>query len=238
VDFVIISSSPPNVPDPTYLLPDGKRLTGEDMGPFMRSMRDQVPCIFEKMARQQAAWLGVPVILSSGSGHFASTVPNARGSLLAMLPTVPRLLRYLPRAGEIRLECDMVVSCQVVDGSGRVLARQPQIREPGIAVAELNLPDERPHPRGPQPRSQTSRYTYLASDGVLPALTVPIYRRQLRRRMGEHVAPLDPVTRRRFTLAGVGLLAGLGLLALLLAPRLGFRSKSAGKNGLDTRERP
>jgi hypothetical protein len=79
------------------------------------------------------------------------------------------------------MSSDYIAGCKVVDASGQVLAALTQEQGETFAVAQVTLAEERPRPRGPQPASSVPILTYLSSDVLLPGLTVPVYRKGVRR---------------------------------------------------------
>ena len=181
VDLMVISSCPPDVSNPTFHFPGGDSLTFDDMGPIMASMKGAGRLVFGEMIDQRAGWLGVPAVNTVGSGHIRTDVPNGLGSFLTFLPAAPWLARYLPQSSRMQMSCPMVPGCKVVGADGQVLAALTQEQGETFTVAEVTLADERPRPRGPQPASPVPFLTYLVSDVLLPSLSVPVYRRGLRR---------------------------------------------------------
>jgi predicted amidohydrolase len=181
VDLMVVSSCPPDVSNPTFHFPNGDALTFDDMGPIMASMKGTGPLVFGAMIDQQASWLGVPCVNTVGSGHIRTGIPNGLGSFLTFLPIAPWLVRYLPQAGRMQMSCDMIQGCKVVDAHGQVLAELAQGEGETFTAAEVTLADERPCPQKPQPASPVPFLTYLSSDVLLPWLSIPVYRRGLRR---------------------------------------------------------
>jgi predicted amidohydrolase len=181
VDMMLIASCPPDLAAPVYHFPDGGRVTADDMGPFMVSMKGLGQRVFGDMINQQAAWLGVPAVNTVASGHIQTAIPNGRAALLAFLPAAPWLVKYLSQADKMRVSCNLVPGCKVVDNQGRVLAELTQDEGETSTMAEVVLAAEKPSPRGPQPRSGLPWQAYLVSDILLPALAVPVYRNGLRR---------------------------------------------------------
>jgi hypothetical protein len=218
VDMMVIASCPPDFSNPTYHFPNGDRVTLDDMGPVMASLKDTGRLTFGDMLNQQTAWLGVPAVSTVGSGQVKTAVPNGRASLLSILPVAPRLARYLPQANQMQVSCDMVQGCKVVEASGQVLTELTQEQGEAFTMAEVALADEKPSPRGPQPASPLSGFVYLASDVLLPLVSVPVYRKGLRRAWGEGMAPVEASTRRWLVFLGLGVVAGF-LVGLLLGRR-------------------
>jgi len=178
----------PDVSNPTFHFPNGDALTFDDMGPIMASMKGTGPLVFGAMIDQQASWLGVPAVNTVGAGHIRTDIPNGLSSFLTFLPLAPWQVRYLSQAGRMQMSCDVVQGCKVVDAHGQVLAELAQEQGETFTVAEVTLADERPRPRGPQPSSPVPFLTYLSSDLLLPWLSIPMYRRGLRRARGNRRA--------------------------------------------------
>ncbi len=227
VDLMLVASCPPDVGHPTFHFPNGETVTFAEMGPLMATMSDSAQCVFGDMIDQQAAWLGVPAVNTVGSGHIRTAIPNSVGSFVAFTVLAPWLLRYLPQAGGLEMSCDMPPGCKVVDAEGQVLAGLGRAQDEGLVVAEVTLARERPRPQRAQPPSTVSWLTYLVSDGILPALSAPVYRRGLRQAWGPEMAP-PRVPRRGWLLLAVVLASGLlgGLLTVLLRRNRSCRRRS------------
>jgi predicted amidohydrolase len=181
VDMILISSCPPDLTDPVYHFPNGGRVTADDMGPFMASMKGLGRRLFGDMINQQAAWLGVPAVNTVGCGHIQTAIPNGRAALLGFLPAAPWLVRYLSQADKMRVSCGIAPGCKVVDNQGRVLAELTQDEGETFTIAEVILAAQKPSPQGPQPRSDLPWQAYFVGDILLPALAMPVYRNGLRR---------------------------------------------------------
>jgi hypothetical protein len=132
--------------------------------------------------------------------------------MLAFLPIAPAFVRYLPQAQQMQMSCEITAGCKVVAATGAVLAEVPAGAGDAFTVATVSLPAARPRPQAAQPRSTLPWLTYLSSDVIVPWLTIPIYRRGVRRAWGAQMAPLGRTAR----LA----LAGLGMLGVALALRV------------------
>lgn len=211
VDLMLICSSPPNLPDPIYRFPDGGQLTSEQMGPVFRAIADHGPRIFVDMVAEQTAWLGVPAVQAAGSGRFDSPIPQGRGTLLSMLPFAPRLAKHLPLADGMRASCDMLPATRILNADGSTAVEPGPDAGESFVVAAVTLAPSRPQPTGPQPPARTSWFGYLVSDWVLPWLTLPVYRRGLRRVWGARMAPKNPATRYWKIILGLGTALSFGL---------------------------
>ena len=218
VDLMLISSCPPNLADPTYILPDDPddyEITAGEMGPIFKSLRKVGPRVFVDLVAEQAAWLNVPVIGTSGAGQFESIIPQGRATMAAMLPFAPHLLPHLPGAKRLRVRCDMLPATQIVDADGAVVAACPQDAGETVITATVALPDVALRPLAPQPPARVPWLSYAISDVILPGLTRLQYRRRLRRTYGHWMAPLDTVLR-NYALSAAAAMILTFLLGLLL----------------------
>jgi hypothetical protein len=205
IDLMLISSCPPDVGNPVYHFPDGSQVTLDQMGPLVAPLRKSGGRVFGDLINEQTAWLGVPTVNTVGCGHIETGVPNGFGSVLSMLPAAPWLIKYLPQANQMRLSCDFVPGCKVVDAQGQVLTELRQDEGETFTIAEVTLADECPPPAGLQPSSRLPFFVYLTSDTILPLLAIPTYHRGLRRIWGRHMAPVEAETRQWLALLGLGM---------------------------------
>lgn len=180
VDAMLITSCPPNVGYPTYRFPDGATFGFEDVSAILPIQQEASDLLFGDMVNQQTAWLGVPAVNTGGCGQVNTPLPKALGSLLFLLPFFPWLAKYLPRADQLTMQCDMTSSAKIVAANGHVLAQCDPTAEEGFALAEVTLAAAKPTPSQPQPASLVSWLTYFSSDVFIPRLVKPIYERGLR----------------------------------------------------------
>jgi hypothetical protein len=216
--MMLITSCPPDVSNPTYHFPNGDQVTPHDMGPVVASLKGTGRLVFGDLINQQTAWLEVPAVNSVGSGRTTAEIPNGMLSLLSLLPLAPWLVKYLPQANRMWMSCDIVPGCKVVDASGQVLAELSQEQGETFTIAEVTLADEKLPPQGPQPASPLSWFTCFTSDMLLPLLTIPVYRKGLRRAWGQGMAPVEASTQRWMLLVGLSLVAGF-VTGILLGRR-------------------
>ncbi len=220
VDLILTSSCPPDAPNATYHLPDGSRVTMDQVGAVMASLKDSARLVFGEMINEQTAWLRVPAVNTVGTGQLELDVPNGTLLLLAMLPLAPRLIRYLAHGNRLRMSCGLAPGCKVVDATGQPLAELTQEQGEAWALAEVSVPQKRPRPAGAQPPSPLPRLSYWMSDGLLYWLSVPGYRRGLRRTWGPDMAPLQAATRQWVGVLGVAVLVATVLGLILRRRRL------------------
>jgi predicted amidohydrolase len=189
VDLMLISSCPPDVGHPRYQMPDGTRIETDQLGPVFRRMKEDGKNAIRTAALEQSAWLGVPAASTVGCGAFSSRLPNGLVTWLAMLPTAPHMVRYLPQASRVTIQCNFVAACMLVNARGEILAERSQAEGEGYALADVELPAIRPQPQERQPRRRVSALSYLISDLLLPGLCIPVYRRGARAAWGSQMAP-------------------------------------------------
>lgn len=180
IDWMIVSSCPPDVPRSVYSFSDGSRLKLEDISPKMAGLMGSGQLVFGRMLSEQAAWLGVPVANAMGSGDFATPIPRSKALILIMSLRNPRLLRYLGHVDRIFLSCHMIPGCRVIDAQGQTLAEVPPQLEDALVVATIHLADASPKPTAAQPPSPLPRAAYALSDWLLPCLMLRLYRKGVR----------------------------------------------------------
>jgi hypothetical protein len=178
VDMILACSCPPNLSDPIYHFPGGSRITGAQMGPVFELMRGSELRVFEDMPAQQSAWLGVPFVGSTACGTVNTPIPNPVGSFLGFLPAAPWLIRYLPQVKQMEVSAPMVEAARIFDAEGHRLAGLCNEQGEEFVLAEVSLPEERPQPRGPQPKPPVPWVAYFVSDKFLTAVSLGTYRRR------------------------------------------------------------
>ncbi len=226
VAMMLICSSPPDFSNAIFHFPNGARVSLGAMGPLMGSLKDSGRRIFGETIDRQTAWLRVPAVNTVGSGTFRSPIPNGRLALSAFVPLAPWLARYFPMADQMVVTCAMVEGTRVIDAQGQALASLSQEQGEGFTMAQVNLADEKCCPQAAQPLPSVPWLSFFVADVVLPLISVPVYRKGLRRAWGEMMAPPDARMRRWLPLAGgvtlatVALVAGVGVW---IGTRLGRR---------------
>ena len=143
------------------------------MGPLFKPLKPLVELSFTRLMSEQAAWLGVPAVNTVACGTFKSPVPDARGLLLGLVPTAPRLARYLFKATEVSVTSPMLEGTRVVDAAGQVLSEQTQAQGEGFALAKVCLADQSLFPPA-RSHARTCRPTLYGS-----AMGSPRFRRGL-----------------------------------------------------------
>ena len=182
VDAMVICSCPPAMQDLTIIFPDGRRFKAGKADPIMRHIKRTSAGMLGPCLLRQAAHLGVPVVNTTGTGVFSSTVPSPRASLAIYALAHPGLWKYIPQAEAVRIETGYFNGAYVADAAGQVLHRVPPEAE-AYALAEVTLADAPPQPRGKQPPFGVSVLAYVF-DVYVNRLSSLVYRRNVRRIRG------------------------------------------------------
>ncbi|MDM8528771.1 carbon-nitrogen hydrolase family protein [Anaerolineales bacterium HSG24] len=189
IDLMIVSSCPPDVTNPTFVFPKGKQVTFDDFGKVGTSLKGSGRLLFGEMVNQQTAWLGVPAIQTVGTGHIRTAIPSGLLSLLSYIPVAPKLVKHLPQANNMQLKCGFVQGCKIVDGWGEVQTELEQVQGETYTIAEVTIPDKKPRPNSPQPKSLLPKIAYFSSDILLPLLMLPVYHRGRYQVFGKKTTP-------------------------------------------------
>jgi predicted amidohydrolase len=188
VDAMIISSCPPAMHDHTWVFHDGNRVKSEDMNFIMEDIKRRSDQIFGLYLRQQSVNLGIPVVNTTGTGKLSTPLPLPSLSLMVMSALRPDLWKYIPRAGDVRLETNYFQETYIATGDGRVLGKVDPETE-GYTLATVTLADEPPSLRRKQPRFGIPLTAYML-DMVGNVMFTPIYREGVRRLHGQSISPL------------------------------------------------
>ena len=202
VDAMLITSCPPRINQARLVLSNGERISFAnftDLGHFADDLE------------ANAKWMGVPVVHSSGSGEFRSHLPASTVSVASYLVTHPQYYDQIQFAHDACLEADFGNDAIIVDKAGETVACITQDGD-AFAIAEVELPDSPPQPKGEQPKTQVNPIGFWVSDVLSPPVFAPIYRRGLKRQWGKQMAPLDHSTK---------VWTGFAIFALVLGWLLG-----------------
>lgn len=170
VDAVIVPSCPPKINEVELVFPDGARIKN-----WVKSAH-----FADRDIHDQAAWLNVPVIHSSGGGLFRSPVPAPLISVMGLLLGRPAAWGRLRQAARAQLEAGYGPHTQIIDARGEVVGRVTSAGD-GLTLADVALADKRPVPEGQQPAMHTARAAYFLADVFAPTILRFVYRRGLRR---------------------------------------------------------
>jgi hypothetical protein len=184
-DMIVIASCPPDGPNASYEFPDMEKLDFNDIAPVLGSAKDAGKQFFGEMVNQQAKWLGVPVVNSGASGQVQTHLPKAAALLRILSLFAPRIIKLLPKAESLRMSCDMVPSCKVVDADGCTLAERMPTEGDGFALSEVTLADSKSSPKERQPNPplnrMVTRIALFNSDLMIPAIMRSVYRDGLKK---------------------------------------------------------
>lgn len=159
VQLMVISSCPPTINAATIIAPDGQRIGMAEFGPIQRSMNRNAEEMFGTLLRRQSVCMKVPVVNTTGIGHFSTPIPSPRLSWCTLSMLAPRFWKYTFQAARARIEAGYFDKTYVADAVGQVVQQVPTQVE-GYALAEVALPDSPPTPQGPQPAYGISRLNY------------------------------------------------------------------------------
>jgi predicted amidohydrolase len=182
VDLVVIPSCPPRMETPELKFADGASIRPMQLDNHFA----------DSDLNDQAAWLGVPVVHSGGSGQFLSRFPQQRVVLGTYALVQPALRQRVLSEGEVLIAAAYGSHTKVIDQHGQTLAVAP----PGdsYALSPITLADETPVPGSVQPPMKTPWVAYLLSDVMGQSLFAITYRQELRRRYGRTMAPVSSKT--------------------------------------------
>src|SRR5258708_402638 len=180
VDAILIASCPPKMSSADLVFPDGLRVNMHDLGFLSQQIYTDEEHFPGRDMDEHAAWMGVPVVHSVGSGTFRSKMPRPRFSVGAYVMQRPDLWKYLTKASEVHIEAGFDHQTKIINATGMVVAR---VEHDGDAytLAEVPLADKFPQPSRPQPNMRTSPFAYFASDRVAARLLAASYRLGVRR---------------------------------------------------------
>ena len=173
VDLILASSCPPLEHAITFQFPNGQTVTARELGPAMQTIYRHSEKIFSEYFLQQAAWLGVPSVNTTGAGTFQSKLPRPRLSYAVLLAARPDLWKFIPQAEEILQTAGYFDETFIADARGQVLSRT-QLNGDDLTVAPVALAAQTPSPQTPQPKIDLSPLTY-AADQLTNALLVGDY---------------------------------------------------------------
>jgi predicted amidohydrolase len=181
ISLVIVCSCPPDITHPTYTFPSGAIINADRMGPIMAAIKEGGHNTFDKMVAEQAAWMKVPIVMSSTCGTVETHVPASRASLACLLPTAPWLGRYWSQARQMRLVSQILPAGKIINNMGEVLTRLDPSQNESLVIAEVELGKPGLHPGKHQPPTIVSPMAYFLSDFLLPLISLRSYRQGIKR---------------------------------------------------------
>lgn len=185
VDAILMPSSPPAVSGMDIKFKDGVELRTD---PKLVYKGSDYP--FGGDLDGAAAWMRVPVVVSTGAGRFRSKPPRPYLSTMLAVFNSPRMWSRITEARNVTLDTGYFPVAKVIDNGGQVVARV-EAEGDGYTVGEITLADAPPQPVTNQLSLPFTALAYVVSDVILPLITAPLYRRGYRDALGEHMAPPD-----------------------------------------------
>jgi len=185
VDAMLIISCPPLINQSEMVFPDGKRLpTATHSSHFA-----------DGGIQEQAKWMQVPVVHSSGHGRFVTPIPVPEPTVaFSAIQQPDHFLELLKQAPEVMLEAKFGYHTQVIDADGKIVARVTQDGD-AFTVATIDLADEKPMPIDEQPTFGYPPQEYVAIDVLSDAVYASVYQRGVKRQWGTRMAPIDWATK-------------------------------------------
>ncbi len=211
VDAIIVPASPPQGEHFDVLFPDGTRVNFNDLGPLSANAHPGEGTPFGDDFNAQTAWLGVPSVLTTGTGTFHSNIPAPRFSVNLLTAMRPGLWKYRRGAKDVVLEGGYYLETKIVDAEGTVQAHLDADEE-GYVMAEVDLADEKPQPTTDQPEIPFSLPAYLFADYIAPTVLERTYRRGVRALYGRKTAPRARVSRQWWLVLILVIVGALGWL--------------------------
>jgi predicted amidohydrolase len=179
VQMLIISSCPPRLNHLEIDFMNGRTAAIADISFLVGANRTRGDTLMNEDLRAQGAWLGVPLVNAMHHGMFSSPVPRPGISLAASLLLNPRYWHLLPHARGAVICAPQNEHTLVAAADGQELARAGE--GDTFALAQVEIPDEPPHPTGPQPKMGLHPSAY-AMHKMLNWIVKPLYDQNVRRR--------------------------------------------------------
>ena len=174
IQLLLVSSCPPKVNRMTIHFPGGTDVEMAETGPVARLVQESGDHLFDADLRQQAAWLGVPMVNAMSYGEFESPVPRAKLSFGVSATGNPKLWHLIGQADQTTISAGYNQHTQIADATGEILARPGE--GDAFALAEVEIPEIPPKPAGAQPKMTLHPAGRWVSR-LLSRLVVPEYKK-------------------------------------------------------------
>ncbi|MEL6306603.1 MAG: carbon-nitrogen hydrolase family protein [Chloroflexota bacterium] len=172
-------------------------LKADELGRLGRWFVDSTNYQLRYDVREQAKWLGVPVICAGASGTLNTILPNPLFSVGGLLIGRSDAWQIAYEQGaEARLVVPTQRDTGVIGANGQQLA-EITVDSDAFIVSELSLPDTPPMPDDtvPQPAMYTSDSARDVINVLSNGLLTLTYRRGVRRQWGARMAHMSDSTR-------------------------------------------
>lgn len=160
IDLFISSSCPPLIHELDIHLPDGKIVRSGELGKILQLAYRGADRTFGEFYLNQARWLGVPSVNTTGAGRFESQLPLPRLSAASFFALRPDLWKYIPGAGQIEISAGYFADTFIADAGGNPLAATKGEGD-GLVAATVELAENTPQPNSPQPAYGLNVLAYL-----------------------------------------------------------------------------
>jgi predicted amidohydrolase len=169
VDLMLVSSCPPLGHQFNFHLPDSRSVKTSELGMLLKTAYRNAEKTFGELFLNQARWLGVPSVNTTGAGMFQSHLPRPVISLVSFFALRPDLWKYIPQAEQVTVSAGYFDETFVADANGNILGRTKQDGD-DLVVSAVQLSDTTPKPNQPQPAFGLNVLAYILdnfSDAVL-----------------------------------------------------------------------
>ena len=161
IDLFISSSCPPLVHQMDIHLPDGKVINSSELGKLLQFAYRGADKIFGELYLNQARWLGVPSVNTTGAGTFQSQLPIPKFAAASFFSARPDLWKYIAQAEKITISAGYFDDTFIADADGILLAKT-KADDDDLVIAPVDLADKTPQPISiKQPESGLGMLTYL-----------------------------------------------------------------------------
>lgn len=160
VDLMLVSSCPPRVHEFKIHLPDDRIVKMSELGTLMKTAYRNAEKTFGEFFLNQARWLCVPSVNTTGAGIFKSTLPRPMLSLSSLFSLRPDLWKYIPQAGEVTVSAEYYDDTFIADANGNVKAKT-SLNGDDLVISAVQLSEATPQPLKRQPAFGLSPLTYI-----------------------------------------------------------------------------
>jgi predicted amidohydrolase len=176
VHAMVLMFSPGGLDTAYLVFPDGFRLKYSEFERAALPADEEYDPDDDDGLWAQIPWMNVLMVSASEAGVLHTKLPE-----LEVLLRAAKLEDRASQASEVWLEMEIPKATGIWDPKEGFLAQGSAIGD-GVVLAEIELADTPPKPKGPQPK------LYVGEDHIAK-LVRPLYREGVRRQWGAHMAP-------------------------------------------------
>src|SRR5436190_481649 len=133
---MIVMSCTPKISSADLLFPDGLRVNMRELGPLYQRVYTEAEIFPDRDMDEHAAWMGVPVVNTGGSGHFNTRFPLAGFSVGSYLLGRPDLWEWMEQASAVAMDTPYDHQTKIIDPTGQVVGHVTTSGD-GWTVAEI-----------------------------------------------------------------------------------------------------